>query len=73
MDDINYPGDPLFKSEHREGMRVDWDVPIEMDDGLVLRANVYRPDDDRAYPVVMSHGPYGKDLTSRRSIKPVGT
>ena len=62
MDDINYPGDPLFKSEHREGMRVDWDVPIEMDDGLVLRANVYRPNDDGAYPVVMSHGPYGKDL-----------
>ncbi|MBT3398806.1 MAG: CocE/NonD family hydrolase [Rhodospirillaceae bacterium] len=43
-------------------MRVDWDVPIEMDDGLVLRANIYRPDDDGTYPVVMSHGPYGKDL-----------
>jgi predicted acyl esterase len=62
MDDIKYPGDPLFKSEVREGMRVDWDVPIEMNDGLVLRANIYRPDDDGQYPVVMSHGPYGKDL-----------
>ncbi|MBT4907990.1 MAG: CocE/NonD family hydrolase, partial [Rhodospirillaceae bacterium] len=62
MDDVTYTGDPLFKSEVREGMRVDWDVPIEMDDGVVLRANVYRPDDDGNYPVVMSHGPYGKDL-----------
>jgi hypothetical protein len=62
VDDIKYSGDPLFKSEVREGMRVDWDVPIEMDDGLVLRANIYRPDDDGTYPVVMSHGPYGKDL-----------
>ncbi len=62
MDDIKYIGDPLFKTEVREGMRVDWDVPIEMDDGLILRANVYRPDDDGQYPVIMSHGPYGKDL-----------
>ncbi len=62
MDDIKYAGDPIFRSEVREGMRVDWDVPIAMSDGLVLRANVYRPDDDGQYPVVMSHGPYGKDL-----------
>ena len=25
-------------------MRIDWDVPIAMDDGLVLRADVFRPD-----------------------------
>jgi hypothetical protein len=24
-------------------MRIDWDVPIPADDGLVLRADVYRP------------------------------
>ncbi|PEG34909.1 peptidase S15 [Mycolicibacterium agri] len=44
-------------------MMVDWDVPITMDDGVVLRANVFRPDDDSAYPVVLSYGPYGKDLS----------
>ena len=27
-------------------MTIDWDVPIEMDDGLVLRADVFRPADD---------------------------
>ena len=27
-------------------MLVEWDVPIVMDDGVVLRANVFRPDDD---------------------------
>ena len=26
-----------------DGMRIDWDVPIEMDDGVVLRADVFRP------------------------------
>ena len=43
-------------------MRVDWDVPIEMDDGLVLRADVYRPDDGGRYPVLLSYGPYAKGL-----------
>ena len=43
-------------------MRIDWDVPIEMDDGLVLRADVYRPDDDAQHPVILSYGPYGKGL-----------
>ena len=29
--------------EIRDGMRIDWDVPITMDDGLVVRADVFRP------------------------------
>jgi hypothetical protein len=43
-------------------MRIDWDVPIKMDDGLVLRADVYRPDDDEKHPVIMTYGPYAKGL-----------
>lgn len=49
-------------SEIREGMRVDWDVPIKMDDGLVVRADIYRPVDDGRYPVIITYGPYGKGL-----------
>ena len=30
-------------SDTREGMCIEWDVPITMDDGVVLRSNVYRP------------------------------
>jgi predicted acyl esterase len=30
-------------SEVRDGMWIDWDVAIEMEDGVVLRADVYRP------------------------------
>ena len=41
---------------------VDWDAPIEMDDGVVLRADVYRPDDEGSYPALLSYGPYGKEL-----------
>ena len=43
-------------------MRTEWDVPITMDDGVVLRADVFRPDDDGRYPVIMTHGPYAKWL-----------
>jgi uncharacterized protein len=49
-------------SEIRDGMRIDWDLPIEMDDGLAVRADVYRPITDGEYPVLLSYGPYGKWL-----------
>lgn len=51
------------KSERRGGMIIDWDVTIAMDDGIVLRADVYRPIQEGRYPVLMSYGPYGKWLT----------
>ncbi|HWT79534.1 MAG TPA: CocE/NonD family hydrolase [Candidatus Methylomirabilis sp.] len=51
-----------FTSEIRDGMRIDWDVPIRVDDGLVLRADVYRPIQAGRYPVILSYGPYGKWL-----------
>jgi predicted acyl esterase len=50
------------KSEIRDGMRIDWDMPIKMDDGLVLRCDIYRPVADGKYPVIMTLGPYGKWL-----------
>ncbi len=49
-------------TEIRDGMRIDWDAPIAMDDGLVLRADIYRPVENGRYPVIMSYGPYGKGL-----------
>ncbi len=51
-----------WRSEVRDGMRIDWDVPITADDGLVMRADVYRPDDDEQHPVILSYGPYAKGL-----------
>src|ERR1700738_838015 len=48
--------------EIRDGMRVEWDVPIPMDDGLVLRADIFRPIADGRYPVLLTYGPYAKGL-----------
>ena len=42
-------------------MRFEKDVPIAMADGVVLRANVFRPDAEGRFPVVMCMGIYGKD------------
>ncbi|HTJ24945.1 MAG TPA: CocE/NonD family hydrolase [Candidatus Limnocylindria bacterium] len=49
-------------TEIRDGMRIDWDVAIPMDDGVVLRADVFRPPDEGHYPVLLSYGPYAKGL-----------
>ena len=49
-------------SEVRDGLLIDWDVMIEMDDGLKLRADVFRPVEQGRYPVILSYGPYAKGL-----------
>ncbi len=52
-----------LKTEIRNGMRIDWDLPITMDDGLVLRADVYRPVEEGQFAVLLSYGPYAKFLS----------
>lgn len=39
--------------------RIDYDVPIEMRDGVVLRADIYRPADDDKHPAILYRS-YGK-------------
>jgi uncharacterized protein len=43
-------------------MQIDWDVSIPMDDGITLKADVFRPAGAGRHPVIMSLGPYGKWL-----------
>jgi predicted acyl esterase len=43
-------------------MRVTWHAPIEVDDGVVLRADVYRPVDEGRWPAILTYGVYGKGL-----------
>ena len=56
----------MLSSELRGGMRVDWDVAIPMDDGLVLRADVFRPPGEGRFPVLLSYGPYAKGLSFQK-------
>ncbi len=43
-------------------MIIERDLAIPMDDGLNLRADVYRPDGPDPVPVIMTMGPYGKGV-----------
>jgi len=61
----NIPGD----SEIRDGMQIDWDVGVKASDGLVLRADVFRPAKPGKYPVIMSYGPYAKGLSFQEGYK----
>jgi putative CocE/NonD family hydrolase len=52
--------------EHSQ-VHIDWDVPIVMSDGTVLKANVYRPMDggrvvDEPLPTILNVTPYAKWL-----------
>ncbi len=44
-----------------DDIHIDWDVPIVLRDGTVLRVNVFRPRTAEPVPVIMSAHPYGKD------------
>lgn len=50
------------QSAIRDGMKIDWDVAIQMDDGILLRADVFWPMRDGKYPAILTYGPYGKGL-----------
>jgi predicted acyl esterase len=47
-------------SEIRDGMQIEWDAAIAMDDGIVLRADVFRPVGNGKFPAILNYGPYAK-------------
>jgi hypothetical protein len=57
----------------RDGMRIDWDMPIPMEDGVVLRADLFRPVAEGRYPVILSYGPYAKGLALQEGYKSAWT
>ena len=58
-----------MKSEIRDGMQIDWDAPITMDDGVVMRADVFRPVGNGTCPAIISYGPYAKGLSFQEGYK----
>ena len=50
----------LAGSEAKElGVKIERNVPVPMRDGIILRANIYRPDRGGPYPVLVTRSPYG--------------
>jgi len=52
-----------MRNEVRDGMHIEWNVPITMDDGIVLRADIFRPIVGGQYPAIITYGVYGKGLS----------
>ena len=52
-----------------DGMRIMWDVPILMDDGIVLRADIFLPDGPGRFATILSYGPYAKGLAFQVGYK----
>ena len=48
-------------------MTIEWDVPVTVRDGTVLRANVFRPLAGVPAPAILSVHPYGKDAIPHHS------
>jgi putative CocE/NonD family hydrolase len=42
------------------GVAIDWDVKVVMRDGVVLRADIYRPKADGKFPVLLQRTPYDR-------------
>jgi uncharacterized protein len=57
------------RRETRDGMAIEWDAPLAMDDGVVLRADVFRPTAEGKHPVILSYGPYAKGRSFQEGYK----
>jgi predicted acyl esterase len=52
-----------------EGIRVEKDVAVTMRDGVRISTNVYRPDKEGKFPVIMSFSAYGKDIDPAKQAR----
>jgi predicted acyl esterase len=57
----------LLTSGGAEAARVQQNVPVTMRDGVKLMADIYRPDADGTYPVLVLRTPYDRKSGSGRA------
>ncbi|VVE61244.1 Cocaine esterase [Pandoraea captiosa] len=59
----------LTRETRADGMRIIWDAAIPMDDGVILRADVFLPVEPGRYATILSCGPYAKGLAFQSGYK----
>ena len=77
VQNVESPRSPLLdgdipaieKSEIRDGMHITWDAAIQVDDGVVLRADVFRPIAEGKYPAIIAYGAYSKGAAFQEKYK----
>ena len=50
------------------GATLEYDVPVPLRDGTILRADVYRPSGRGPWPVILARGPYDKQSPMTRGL-----
>ncbi len=61
------------REKDARSVTVEFDVPARMRDGVVLRANVYRPGGDGPWPTLLARTPYDKSSSLTEWLDPVLT
>jgi predicted acyl esterase len=59
---------PIAIAPPPAGVRFERDVGVAVGDGTILRVNVFRPEGEGRYPVILCAHPYGKDRLPGRGI-----
>lgn len=52
--------EPRFSVSLEDGMRIERNQPVALNDGTIVYVDVFRPDDDEMVPALIAWGPYGK-------------
>jgi predicted acyl esterase len=67
--DGGYPGlNP--RTEKADGMICDYDVAVPMRDGVKIRVDIFRPEKEGNYPVLIGWSPYGKHVNVKYAYFP---
>ena len=56
----------------QDGMMIDWDVDIPVDDGVVLKGDVFRPISGEPCSVLLTYAPMPRACPSSRVIRAHG-
>ena len=62
---------PVEVTSPPSGVHFERDVEVAVSDGTILRVNVFRPERDGRYPVIMCAHPYGR--TSYQGVATLAT
>lgn len=65
---VKWPALEPVDPAKRHSLRVDYGVMVPMRDGVLLSADIYRPDAPGKYPVILSRTPYNKAGAGKASI-----
>jgi putative CocE/NonD family hydrolase len=59
----------LSVAEEHYAITLERNVPVTMRDGVILRADIYRPQGSAKFPVLLQRTPYNKDDTADWAVK----